>query len=592
MQQHSFSQPVAHPNWVDLLRTRADQHPQRIAQTFLSDGEHQEINLSFAALDQRARMIAAALQQHVPAGERALLLYPPGLEFICAFMGCLYAKVVAVPAYPPRRGQMDNRLQGIAQDARPAVILTTAKLRGELQAHHADWLQAAQIHVLASEQLPSELADEWQMPTVNAATLAFLQYTSGSTGAPKGVMISHGNLLHNARWIQASFDHPAEAPAVSWLPEYHDMGLIGASLQPLYLGIRAVRMAPVDFLQKPLRWLQAISTYRAATSGGPNFAYELCLSKITPEQSATLDLHCWTLAFSGAEPVRAATLARFAQSFGDCGFRRQAFYPCYGMAEATLLITGGQRGAGFTPLTVEEAALTEHVVVPAPQPAANQRPRRTLVSCGSVGSDQAVIIVDPYAQQPAAANHVGELWVRGPSVAQGYWNQPELTQASFGAQLANGEGQPYLRTGDLGFFHAGELYITGRLKDVIIIRGRNHYPQDIELSVEQCHPAVRPTCSAAFSVDLADEERLVIACEVDRHYLHSLNVDEVTTAIRHTVAAQHGLQTAAILLLRTTTLPKTSSGKIQRYACRKGFIKNTLEVVGGWRHPDIDPQVE
>ena len=571
-------------NWVDLLRSRAEQHPARIAQTFLSNGEDVEINLSFGELDQHARQIAAVLQQHVAEGERALLLYAPGTEFICAFMGCLYAKVVAVPVYPPRRGQMDNRLLGIALDAQPAVILTSDKIRSELQASYSEMLQASGIQVLASDKIPLDLADEWQTPVVRSETLAFLQYTSGSTGTPKGVMVSHGNLLHNASLIEQGFQHPEGATSVFWLPEYHDMGLIGGILQPLYLGIRAVRMSPVDFLQKPIRWLQAISTYQAATSGGPNFAYELCVSKITAEQRANLDLSHWTLAFSGAEPVRADTLERFAQSFAECGFRSQAFYPCYGMAEATLLVSGGKRESELTTLSVAEAALTEHVVMQQGEGAVTRR----LVGCGAIVGDQEAIIVDPYTQQLAQPEHVGEIWLRGGSVAQGYWNKAELSEEIFGAQLANGDGTRYLRTGDLGFFDNGELYITGRLKDVIIIRGRNHYPQDIELSVEKSHPALRAGCGAAFSVDIADEERLVIAYEVDRHHARSLDIEEVTNTIRRTVAEQHGLQTAAILLLRTTTIPKTSSGKIQRYACRKGFVKNSLDVIGEWRAQNLN----
>ncbi|MFN8439532.1 MAG: fatty acyl-AMP ligase [Caldilineaceae bacterium] len=579
-------------NWIEILQARAAEQPDAIAQTFLSTAtsatgtQNSESNLTFAQLERRARMIAATLQQHVAVGERALLLYAPGLEFTCAFMGCLFAGVVAVPVYPPRRGQMDNRLLGITMDAQPAVVLTSDKIRGELQASYGELMNSAGIQAVATERLPLELAEEWQKGAVSPDTLAFLQYTSGSTGAPKGVMVSHRNLLHNASLIEAGFQHPEGATSVFWLPEYHDMGLIGGILQPLYEGVRSIRMSPIDFLQKPLRWLQAISSYRAASSGAPNFAYELCVEKTTPAERAALDLSCWTLAFTGAEPVRAETLHRFAEAFAESGFHRQSFYPCYGLAEATLMIAGGQRQADFQTMVVNESALTEHVVEKVAQPQEGERSTRTLVGCGSVKGGQQVRIVDPYSRQPAQANHVGEIWVAGSSVAQGYWNKAELSDEIFGAQLADGSEERYLRTGDLGFLHEGELYITGRQKDLIIIRGRNHYPQDIEQSVEKSHPALRAGCGAAFSVDVEEEERLVIAYEVDRHYLNSLNVEEVTTTIRRTVAEHHGLQTAAILLLRTTTIPKTSSGKIQRYACRKGFVKKTLDVVGEW-HSEV-----
>ena len=564
---------------VDLLRYRALHQPGQLAFTFLQDGETASISLTYQELDRQARAIAAELQSLGVSGERALLLYPPGLEFIAAFFGCLYAGVVAVPAYPPQSNRPMPRLQAILADSQATVVLTTTQLlvNGSRRFAHAPDLEV--LRWLVTDSVAGGLEDSWQETAVTSDTLAFLQYTSGSTAAPKGVMVSHGNLLHNERMIQQAFGHTEQSIVVGWLPLYHDMGLIGNVLQPLYLGRPCILMSPVAFLQPPFRWLMAISRYRATTRGGPNVAYDLCVRKITPEQRATLDLSRWEVAFTGAETVRAETLERFAAAFEPCGFRREAFYPCYGMAETTLIVSGGLKGAVPVIKTVQGGALEQNHAVPA---SGGEAGARTLVGCGKSLQEQQIAIANPETLSRCEPDEIGEIWVSGPSVAQGYWNRPEETEQTFNAYLADTYGGPFLRTGDLGFLQDGELFVTGRLKDLIIIRGRNHYPQDIELTVEQSHPALQAGCGAAFAVEVEGEERLVVVASVERSYLRRLVVDEVVRAIRKAVSEQHELQVYAVLLLKTGSIPKTSSGKIQHHACRSGFLDKSLNVVGDW----------
>ncbi len=569
--------PLTENNIIDILRKRAIYQPDQIAYTFLNTGEAASSHLTYGDLDRKARVIGALLQSLELVGKRALLLYPPGLEFIAAFFGCLYAGVVAVPAYPPRPNRSMERLQAIVTDCQATEVLTTTAVWNNLEHSVVQYQSLSSLRWLATDNLASNLLMD--RPDIDSDTLAFLQYTSGSTGTPKGVMVTHSNLLHNESMIKEAFGHSQKTLVVGWLPLFHDMGLIGNVLQPLYLGIPSILMSPVDFLQKPLRWLEAISHYQATTSGGPNFAYDLCVRKITPEQRASLDLSSWEVAFNGAEPVRAETLERFASYFAPCGFRREAFYPCYGMAEATLFIAGGKKTHPPVIQVVEETALEQNRVVAAKAELENNR---ALVGVGRAWLDQEIAIVDPQSLIQCPVGKVGEVWVSGANIAQGYWNRPEQTQEAFQAYLADtGEG-PFLRTGDLGFLQEnGELFVTGRLKDVIIIRGRNHYPQDIELTVERSHVALKPSCGAAFAVEIKGEERLVVVQEVERSYLRKLDEDEVIGNIRQALTAQHGLQVYAVILVKAGTIPKTSSGKIQRYACRANFLEGTLNTVYG-----------
>jgi acyl transferase domain-containing protein/acyl-CoA synthetase (AMP-forming)/AMP-acid ligase II/pimeloyl-ACP methyl ester carboxylesterase/acyl carrier protein len=569
-------------NFVDLLRYRASETPEKVVFTFLSDGESVSSSLTYLQLDQQAKAIATKLQQLKAQGERALLLYQPGLEFISAYFGCLYAGVIAVPAYPPRANRSFERLQTIVSDAQAKLALTTTSLVDTIEGKLAQSVSNEILQSITTDDVSWDLACEWQEKTIQSDHLAFLQYTSGSTGTPKGVMVSHGNLIHNSSLSNRCFQDTSESIGVSWLPPYHDMGLIGGVLQPIYVGASQVLIPPVAFLQRPFRWLDAISRFRVTTTGGPNFAYDLCINQIPPEQRETLDLSSWKLAFSGAEPVRTQTLQNFTETFAPYGFRLESFCPCYGMAETTLLTSGGKKGNPPILKTFDSKGIEKNQVIAQPTDTPDSI---TLVSCGQIVEGK-IRIVNPETLTLCSPEEIGEIWVSHDSVAQGYWNRPTQTKDTFQAYIVNTQEGPFLRTGDLGFVQDDEIFVTGRLKDLIIIRGRNHYPQDLESTVEQSHPALREGCGAAFSLDVAGEERLVITYEVKRSYLRKLDVTEVTQAIVKAVLQIHELQTYAIVLLKTGSIPKTSSGKIQRHACKAEFLQGILSSVGEWNQKD------
>jgi amino acid adenylation domain-containing protein len=569
---------IFHSNLIELLHWRALHQPDRLAYAFLTDGDIEEARLTYAELDERANGIAAILQQERAQGERVLLVYPSGLDYIAAFFGCLKAGAIAVPTYPPRLNRSLSRLQTISSDAQPAIALTTSSILSGVGDFLCEdpYLGAVRWH--ATDAIQDSLGADWKPPDITGETLAFLQYTSGSTATPKGVMVSHGNLLDNERLIQQACGHTEESTFVGWLPLYHDMGLIGNILQPLFIGAPSFLMSPAAFLQSPVCWLRAITRYRAATSGGPNFAYDLCVRRVSAEQRETLDLSSWNTAFNGAEPIRLATMERFASAFQSCGFRRKAFYPCYGLAEGTLFVSGDSYRKGPVALTVRPEALRRRQVIESTD---EQEYGQALVSCGPILPGQRVVIADPDNLLQSPPDHVGEIWLAGPSVAQGYWGRPQETEETFHARLADTGDGPFLRTGDTGFIRDGELFITGRLKDLIIIRGRNYYPQDIELTVERCHPELRPGCGAAFSIDAEGEELLVVVQEVQRRRTASLN--RLIGDIRQAIAEEHELQTHAVVLVQVGGVPKTSSGKVQRSSCREQFLEGSLNVVAEWR---------
>ncbi len=560
---------------VELVQFRTSHYPIQTAFTFLLDGEHEKVYLTYEVLDKKARAIAARLQQVCSVGERALILYPPGLDYIATFLGCLYAGVVAVPAYPPRNARNFPRIAAIARDAQAPVILTSEISRAKTQSLWEQMDSPKIMHWLGTDSVSLALADHWQKPELHPYTLAMLQYTSGSTALPKGVRLTHGNLLHNLSLISTSFQTHPQSQGVIWLPPYHDMGLIGGILQPIYAGFPVTLMSPVSFLQRPLRWLQAISQAKATISGGPNFAYELCIRKTTPKQRLELDLTSWDVAFNGAESIQAETLDRFAAAFAPSGFRREAFYPCYGLAEATLIVTGGQKTELPIVQSFQKAALTQNQAIAAVADADNQM----LVSCGHTLPTQKVVIVDPETLVLCRPGQIGEIWVAGNSVAQGYWDQPEQTTSTFQAHLANQGDVSFLRTGDLGFLQDNELFVTGRLKDLMIIRGRNYYPQDIEWTVDRSHASLQSGCSAAFVVEAMGEERLVIVREIERHDRDPVLLDEIIAAIRRSVVEQHDLEVHGIILVKLGGIPKTSSGKTQHFACRESFLSQSLPVI-------------
>lgn len=564
---------------VDLLTTHASNHPDRTAYRYLvtGDSDAQTQSLTYARLAVRSRAVAAWLQERGLAGSRAMLLYPPGLDFICGYLGCLSAGVVAVPGVPPQ-GRAQNhraltRMKRLIADADAKVILGGRDVIAALDAMAEHLPELDGIARVATEDIPDETAAAWREPDLTADSVAFLQYTSGSTSAPRGVMVTHGNLLDNERVITERMGHTPDTLAaydhemfVSWLPVYHDMGLIGPVLNTVYLGATATLFSPLRFLQQPARWLTAVSRYRPHTSGGPNFAYELCLKHAGPDLLDGLDLSSWKVAFNGAEPVRAATLRRFAETFGEAGFRREALYPCYGLAEATLMVTGGTVD---TPPTLLEAAATG--------PHAGEADAAA-VSSGRPGPGTTVAIADPERQEELPEGEVGEIWVGGESVAKGYWRNALATRETFRATLTGHEGR-FLRTGDLGFLRGGELFVTGRLKDLIVIDGRNHYPQDLELSAELSHPALRPGCTAAFSVDSGVEgEQVVVVAEVAPDAAG--DSEKITDLIRSAIGESHVLSVRDVVLVHPGTIPKTSSGKIQRRATRAAYLDGTLSPIG------------
>ncbi len=579
-----------HSTLVDLLASRAAEQGGDTAFTFLIDGEREGPRLTYAELDERARSVARALRERgVSPGDRALLLYPPGLDFIPAFFGCLYAGVIAVPAYPPQPSQASRtlpRLLSIVADADVAIVLANASVADAATRMSIDAPALASIPWLATDTLFEHDTGEWHDVPIDTHDLAFLQYTSGSTASPRGVMVSHANLLHNLAYASSAADRDRSTRSVSWLPVIHDMGLIEGVLGPIFGGYPAFLMAPASFLHRPIRWLRAITRYRASTSGGPNFAYDLCVRKVTDAQRDALDLSSWRTAYNGAEPIRAETLEAFHARFQGVGFEWRSFYPVYGLAESTLLVSTG--GRHYEPVIhdVSTDALTRGRLRIARASNSGTRP---LVSSGPVSFGTRALIVDPHTRLRCADGRIGEIWVESPSVARGYWRRDDETRETFQARLAGGEG-PFLRTGDLGALHDGELFIAGRLKDVLIVRGFKHYPQDVERTAERQHAAIRPGCSAAFSIDGEGGEAVALAVEVDRRHAPELDdtaicdafLAELIQRVREAVVDHHGIVLSAVSVLRHGTMPKTSSGKLRRRACRDAFGDRSLDEVARW----------
>ena len=614
--QPDYLNPLFKPETlVDLLRWRAATEPDKTAYTYLRDGNKKELSLTYSELDKKARSVALMLQRKGLTGERALLLYPPGLDYIAGFFGCLYAGVTAVPAYPPDPNRLNRslpRLQAIVNDAGATVALTTdaimymirmlklgSKLTNSLEKIPfmrkfrnsmkyfssekqavANSTELGDLQWISTDSTPSIGHENWAAPSITAQTTSFLQYTSGSTGNPKGVILSHSNLLANSEIIKTSLGYKPNTVGVFWLPIYHDMGLIGGVLQPLYSGCPSVFMSPIAFLQRPLRWLETISRQpedRVVSTAAPNFAYDMCVKKATPEFIKSIDLSRWEMALSGAEPVRAQTIERFSETFKPAGFKKTAFLPAYGLAEATLFVSGAFMDKEPITTTVDKTALQKNTVleVPKDDPAA-----LTLVSSGHGHSTQTTLIVNPDTFLSCKPGEIGEIWVKGPSVSLGYYGREEATKETFQNYLADTGDGPFLRTGDLGFMKDDEIFVAGRVKDLIIIRGTNHYPQDIELSVEQAHPEIRPGCSAAITVDMNNTEELVIVCEV-RHNKNQ-NFSEIIQAVREAVTENHDLQTRTVVLIKARTIHKTSSGKIMRQATKADFLADKLSVIQRW----------
>ncbi|WEZ87158.1 non-ribosomal peptide synthetase [Pseudomonas sp. NyZ480] len=561
---------------VQALAQRAAQTPDRIALRFLADDPSEQAVLSYRDLDARARTIAAALQARTARGDRAVLLFPSGPDYVAAFFGCLYAGVIAVPAYPPEssRRHHQERLLSIIDDAEPRLLLTVTALHDSLQGLEALSADNAPA-LLAVDSLDPALAASWREPALACDDIAFLQYTSGSTALPKGVQVSHGNLVANEQLIRHGFgiDLNPDDVIVSWLPLYHDMGLIGGLLQPIFSGVPCVLMSPGYFLARPLRWLQAISAYGGTISGGPDFAYRLCSERVSEAALAGLDLSRWRVAYSGSEPIRQDSLATFADKFQSCGFQPSSFFASYGLAEATLFVSGSRRGQGIAALELDAEAFAANRAEPGEG--------SVLMSCGYPQPGHAVRIVEPQRLEVLSDNQVGEIWAGGPSIALGYWRNREATARTF----VEADGQTWLRTGDLGFMRDGEVFVTGRLKDMLIVRGQNLYPQDLERTLEREVAVLRKGRVAVFAVDDQGEEGIGVAVEVSRSVQKAVEPHELIKALRQVIADACRQAPAVVLLLNPGALPKTSSGKLQRSACRLRMSDGSLDCYARYPAP-------
>jgi acyl-CoA synthetase (AMP-forming)/AMP-acid ligase II len=560
---------------VDLLHYRATEQPGERAYLLLSDRGREEAAITFAELEREARALARRIADRAAPGERALLLFPNGIDCLIAFFACLIAGVIAVPMMLPRRQSARDSSDKIVADCAPRIALTAAALLAGGRSDLAVRFRGVEFLAVERGAVVSDSRDA-AFPAIAADDIAFLQYTSGSTSEPKGVMVSHANLLANLAMMRGAFGNTRRSTYVNWTPLYHDMGLIINVLESLYSGALCVLLSPIAFVQRPVLWLRAIGEYRAEVAVGPNFAFDLCVDRYRPEQMAEIDLSCWKVALNASETVRAETIRRFVATFAPHGFAAGASYPAYGMAEATVLISAGKRGAGPHLRRVSRTALQHGRVVPPGEEA----DAYDVVGCGRAVPGERIVVVEPETRRRLAPDEIGEVWVAGPNVAPGYWRNPAATEAAFAARLA-GDSDPtrWLRTGDLGFLDAdGELFITGRIKETVIIRGVNLYPQDIERTVENCDPALRRHGGAAFMVlDDARAERLVVVHEVERTYRNRIAANELVARIREAVVNEHEIVPFDIALLRPGALPKTTSGKIQRALARRLWQEGALE---------------
>ena len=570
------SLPSAIHSLAHLFEFCCRRKPQDIAYAFVRDTLELESQLTYSDLEYTVHSLAGYLARRAPPGTRVLLLYPPGLDVVRAFWACICAGIVPVPAPAPdlvRRKHSLPRLLAIIQDANVSLVLTTSDIKvvsSELSiiedGSHIEWI--------ATDQSCGE-SGAVELPHLNESDLAYLQYTSGSTTTPRGVMVSHGNVLSHCKALSAAAGVSGSSRSLCWLPYYHDYGLLHGIIAPLHAGIPAYLMSPVTFLRRPLRWLEAISRFAITHSGGPNFSYESCLRAVRQQREWQADLSSWAVASCGAEPIHADTVEQFIETFSPWGFRRTSFAPGYGLAEATLLVTMKRTDEEPTFLKVA-AALAGSIVK---KSSASESGTRILVGCGEPLEETRVLIVNPTTRSLCQAGEVGEVWLAGAGIAVGYWGRQQESDITFKATLADSGEGPYLRTGDLGFIHEGELFLTGRLKDLIIVHGRNHYPHDVERTVEQVHPALRVGGGAVVSIDEHGEEQVVVVQEVSRH-MKDLDFEEIGARVREAVAEQHELHVYDLVFIQAGSLPKTSSGKVQRRACREAYLANTFRVVG------------
>ncbi|WP_107656943.1 fatty acyl-AMP ligase [Nocardia suismassiliense] len=565
--------PVEPATLVELLTIRAAATPDEVRFHHLGDGDEVTATLTLPELDRSARAVAAHLAGITQPGERALLLYAPGLEFVVAYYGCLYAGVIAVPVAPPQPNKLADslaRLASITANSGARLLLTGAEIEPLLTPVLAEADGFAGLRTVVTDRIDLAEADGYRDPGVTADSVAHLQYSSGSTGEPKGVVLTHHNVLANLRLVT---DEIGAGVGVAWLPTFHDMGLLSMVTYPVYSGSTVISMSPLAFVQRPARWIAAMSRFGATHTVAPNFSFGLAVRRVPAEQVGNYDLSPLRVALCGAEPVRAQTMATFADHFRAAGFDAHSLFPCYGLAEATLLVTGGPAGSGLTTVEVDPTALAKGRVEPVASGG------RRLVASGQLNDAYELVLADTETLTPLPEGQVGEICLRGDSIGKGYWDAPEAVAATFAATVAGRTGH-FLRTGDLGFVHEGQLYVTGRSKDLIIVDGYNHYPSDIEASAMYSHPALRPDRCVAFQVLDSDEPALVVVAEVNRGENPDATAKaEIVTAVRRAVGEHHGLRLNDVVLVTTGSVPLTSSGKIRRYAVREQYRDGALTVL-------------
>ena len=563
---------------LDILRERGAEFPDKRILTFLRNGEIIEDQWTYKNLFQHIQQVSTSLQLQSTEGSRVLILLPQGLSYVGALFGCFYSKVIAVPVYPPKRNRADLRIKSIFKDCKPDVIISTSKIRESAQKHNhylngAKWIDYSEVMSVKNNFEPKQI-----MPD----DIALLQYTSGSTGSPKGVMVTHNNIIENSKILKEAFKLSTKDVAVSWLPLFHDMGLIEGLIQPIFSNFPLILMSPLDFIQKPFRWLKAMSDFKGTHAGSPNFGYDLCCEKISEDSIEVLDLSQVNTFYNGAETVKNYTLERFTQKFQKAGLKKTAMFPCYGMAEATLMITGSEVSEQAKSIQTDKKGLSQHKII------LTQEDRNSvkLVSCGTTKRDVVVKIVDPKTKMQSMNGEIGEIWIKGKTVARGYWQNRKATMETFNQVIADSGEGGFLRSGDLGYIHENELYITGRLKDLIIIRGQNYYPSDIETIAVKAHPSLELGGTIAFGIDTIEGEKLVIVQELKRVFRDTSETKEIIFKIRNAITSQFEISPSAIILVKTKSILKTSSGKLRRMDTKKQYLDNELSVIDYWELSD------
>jgi acyl-CoA synthetase (AMP-forming)/AMP-acid ligase II/acyl carrier protein len=576
-------------NLVEMLDDRASNYQDKTAFIELEYTGQESSRITYGKLISRAILLAKEIIRTSGDGKNCLITIPPGIDFILAFLGCIYAGKVAVPVHPPRAGKKNNRFWSIVDNAKPSIVLLNESSTSEIDKIAVQDNREIKAHQIILENVVLQNHSDIKLPQQKPDDLALMQYTSGTTGTPLGSMLSHQNILYNLELIKISFNHDESLVGVNWLPPFHDMGLIGTILQPLYAGGQNVIIHPNDFLRNPILWFDAIKKYRGTTVGCPNFALDLLVERISEEEKQNIDLSSVKVFFCGSEPIHPGSVKGFAHAFSSCGFNENAFLPCYGLAENTLMASGIHASQKVEFLQIDRRSLLTMGVV---SPAHDNENSLGVVGCGNTWLEDEIRIVETESKLPMPEGQVGEIWIRSKSTCSGYYNNPQKTDELFSYLNEVNGGRPYLRTGDLGFIFNDQLYVTGRIKEVMKIRGKSHYPQDIENTVENVHPALQSNACAAFHFVSGHREELVILQEVKRTAIRTLDAKEVVETIRRTVAEEHDIPVFAIELISPGRLPRTSSGKIQRIKGRSMWLEKSLKTIYSWQYIQASGQAE